>query len=153
MKKLLFILSILLLTSCRLRKEITNTSSVVRDSVVISRLEVVDTLRLAERKIEGSIGMEWLKHFETYTIQGKGVTTNLQYIHDSIYISTIVDSSQFIYIKQYLHSLSTKHNESFNQKSRSKKDPPWFWPLIIIISSLGCIAILSISNFKKHENR
>lgn len=153
--KLVLFISILFLVSCRTIKTDNDHTSVIRDSLIISNIQVVDTIKIEKKEITGGIPLDWFKAFGSYTIQDRGVKTEIRYVNDSIKVYTLVDSSLHLFIKQYLNSVQKSNNQSIStNKTKTKTGINTMQVLVWITLVLAIIlSILFILKFLKNEFR
>jgi hypothetical protein len=123
MKALIFITAIVCvaLTSCRTSKTMSDTLKVVnvRDSVNITRLQVIDTIQIQEKRIEGQISLDILKQLGSYEISKNGLSTNITYMHDTIRIETVSDSTFILKINEVISEFHRTMNHSVSDSNKS----------------------------------
>jgi hypothetical protein len=145
------ILALLLsLCSCRTVKS-SEIQSTVRDSIHLTHLQVVDTIKVKERIIEKQFSFDFLKQYGSLNIQGKGVNTEVRYINDSINVKTIVDSAQYLYLKTIIQKYAAYNSQNTNstiKQTQPRSQWPWFIA-IISITALIQITLIQISKWKK----
>lgn len=144
MKKVSLFLSILFLASCRTVKTQSDHSSIIRDSLIISNIQVVDTIKIEKKEIKGGIPLDWFKAFGSYTIQDRGVKTEIRYVNDSIKVYTLVDSSLHLFIKQYLNTVQKSNNQSISSTKTKTKTGTNTMQLILWIALVIAIILSTL---------
>lgn len=160
MKTLFFLVVVCVtLSGCRTVKDMSSTSEVhhIKDSVNIVHLQIIDTIYVPSQKIDGSIPIDILKQLGEYSISKNGLTTKLIYIHDTLEVETIKDSSLILSVNQLWKeyrlnntSQNTKSNvkTTIKQPLKSKKHAP-FWLILILVLSILITIYLIILKFKR----
>lgn len=137
------------LSGCRTSKQVFSSSEVKdkRDSISITHIQVIDTVKIPTEKINGSIPIDILKQLGNYTISKNGLTANVRYKHDTVYIDAIKDSSLILTINQLTSEFQSFKNNYHQQEISSTKTVVENKPLINVWKWLFIAAIVVIVYF------
>lgn len=146
----IFMMCCLFLSACATRKNSTSreVTALSSDSVVrISKVKL-DTLRIPERNVSGSIGLNTLMDIGSISYRSNGIQTTIEYRDSIIYVDCVSDSIQQLIvstIEQYFESKNTSTTD-ISQTTTTIEKKTWIqlvWPLgLLLIVVLVIILII-----------